>query len=127
MVTLVVGGVGQGKLDYVLKTTGWTVDAVTENPQELGNGKTILNHLEGWIRKVLEAGGDPWEELRQVLETHREVYIICDEVGCGVVPMEKFDRLWREAVGRTCCALAKDADKVVRLFCGLPTILKGVG
>ena len=50
--------------------------------------------------------------------------IVCDEVGSGVVPMEKTDRLWRERVGRTCCDLAEKADTVVRVFCGIGQVIK---
>ena len=30
----------------------------------------------------------------------------------------------REYTGRLCTALAEQADRVVRLFCGIPTIIK---
>ena len=34
-------------------------------------------------------------------------------------------RLGREAAGRLCVLLAKDAEAVVRMVCGIPTIIKG--
>lgn len=51
--------------------------------------------------------------------------VIATEVGGGVVPMEKDQRQAREAAGRLTCLLAKRADTVVRVFCGLPMVLKG--
>ena len=51
--------------------------------------------------------------------------IVMDEVGSGIVPMEKADRLWREACGRCGCMIAARADRVIRLVCGIPTIIKG--
>ena len=33
----------------------------------------------------------------------------------------------REAVGRLCCRLAERAERVERIFCGLPMVLKGEG
>lgn len=51
--------------------------------------------------------------------------VICDEVGCGVVPIDPADRAWREAVGRLCCLLAERADVVVRVCCGIPQAIKG--
>ena len=53
--------------------------------------------------------------------------LICDEVGCGVVPVEPAQRARREAVGRLCCRLAERAERVERIFCGLPMVLKGEG
>ena len=50
--------------------------------------------------------------------------MICDEVGCGVVPLERADRERREAIGRLCCQLAQKAQAVYRLQCGLAMRLK---
>lgn len=50
--------------------------------------------------------------------------VICDEVGCGVVPLERRDRERREAIGRLCCQLAREAQAVYRLQCGLAMRLK---
>ena len=51
--------------------------------------------------------------------------LIATEVGGGVVPVDEAQRAAREAAGRLACLLAARADTVVRLFCGLPTVLKG--
>lgn len=51
--------------------------------------------------------------------------VICNEVGSGVIPVERNVRLGREAAGRLCVLLAKDAEAVVRMVCGIPTIIKG--
>lgn len=51
--------------------------------------------------------------------------VIATEVGGGVVPLEKRQRMAREAAGRLTCLLAERADTVVRVFCGLPMVLKG--
>ena len=50
--------------------------------------------------------------------------VVCREVGCGVVPMDRGDRDRREAVGRLCCDLAREAEAVYRLQCGLAMRLK---
>lgn len=79
----------------------------------------IFDDLEAWMRLHPETGLDA------LLAANPGVIILCDEIGCGVVPVDKADRLWREATGRLCCALAGRADHVVRIFCGIPTPLKG--
>lgn len=117
---LVIGGAGQGKLDYVLSKTGYGRDDVALDP-ETARDKPILAHLERWLRD------HPEETLDGLLRANPEVIVLCDEVGCGVVPMDRADRQWREAVGRLCCALAQRADRVERVFCGLGMTLKGAG
>lgn len=47
------------------------------------------------------------------------------EVGGGVVPVDPAQRTAREAAGRLGCLLAARAHTVVRVFCGLPLVLKG--
>lgn len=51
--------------------------------------------------------------------------VITTEIGCGVVPVDRQERLHREAAGRLACLLAERADTVVRVCCGLPQLLKG--
>ena len=41
-----------------------------------------------------------------------------NDVGSGIVPMEKSERVYRENVGRAGCYIAKRADVVVRVSCG---------
>ena len=51
--------------------------------------------------------------------------IVAAETGGGVVPIDPVQRAQREAAGRLSCLLAARADRVVRVFCGLPMALKG--
>ena len=46
-------------------------------------------------------------------------------VGSGVIPIDYETRLGREAVGRLCVRLAQRAECVVRMVCGIPTVIKG--
>ena len=62
------------------------------------------------------------EIVRKMLCGH---VITCDEIGCGIVPIDRADENWREAVGRLCCALAQKADAVVRVIAGVPQFIKG--
>ena len=117
---LVIGGAGQGKLDYVLEKTGFGPTDVAHDPEE-AKAKPIFDGLEAWVK------GHTEETLEDLLGANPGVILLCDEVGCGVVPMDKNERIWREAVGRLCCSLAQRAERVERVFCGLSTVLKGDG
>ena len=54
----------------------------------------------------------------------REI-VIATEIGGGVVPIDPAQRVAREAAGRLACLLAARADTVIRVYCGLPQVLKG--
>lgn len=119
---LIIGGAGQGKLDYALKKTGMDHSAVVLDPAQAGD-KPILYRLEAWVKANPEV--DHLAVLEELLAANPGIVVLCDEVGCGVVPIAREERVWREAVGRLCCTLAQRADTVERIFCGIPMTLKG--
>ena len=121
---LVIGGAGQGKLAYVLERTGLGPEDVTYT---LGTPKPIVCGLSGIVRRALDRDRDPVAEVLAYAGLHPDTVFLCDEVGCGVVPVEPAQRAHREAVGRLCCRLAERAERVERIFCGLPMVLKGEG
>ncbi len=118
---LVTGGLAQGKLDWTLRHSGYTAADCSDR---LEAAAPILTGLERLVQETLERGEDPGPLLPALLEKE---YVLCREVGCGVVPLDPQERRWREETGRLCCRLAKEAEGVVRLWCGLPTWLKGGG
>ena len=112
---LIVGGMAQGKLAFArreLGVTAWS-DGV------IGIENCIYN-LHRALRHQQEAD----DLLEQWLTEHPNGIVICDEVGCGVVPLDREDRAWREKVGRVCCRLAEKAAAVYRVTCGLGARLK---
>ena len=63
--------------------------------------------------------------LEELLQKNPEICIVTNELGYGVVPIEPFDRKWREKTGRICTELAAKADSVTRVVCGIGILLKG--
>lgn len=57
-------------------------------------------------------------------ELARHEVVIATEVGGGVVPVDPDERAAREAAGRLSVLLTRRAQRVVRVFCGLPMELK---
>ena len=57
-------------------------------------------------------------------ELARYEVVIATEVGGGVVPIDPAQRAAREGAGRLSVLLAQRAQRVVRVFCGLPMELK---
>ena len=50
--------------------------------------------------------------------------IISDEVGCGIVPIDKGERQFRERLGRCLTDIASRSDMVFRVFCGIAQRIK---
>ena len=115
---LIVGGMAQGKLAFARRELG--VDAWSDGV--IGKEACIYN-----LHRALRDQPEADDLLEQWLTEHPDGVVICDEVGCGVVPVEPAQRRRREQVGRLCCRLAKRAERVERIFCGLPMVLKGEG
>ena len=108
---LILGGAGAGKKEYARSLGFSDADFTTD----VSDGKPVLYDLDTIVR-----GADvPLDALLQ------KKLILCREVGSGVIPMDPKEREWREAVGRLCCALAKEATAVVRVVAGIPVALKG--
>ena len=73
---------------------------------------------------MLRADRDPWEEIQSLIKKESRLILTVQELGCGIVPVDAFDREWREVTGRICCELAKRAQAVYRMTCGIPARLK---
>ena len=106
MMVLLVGGAYQGKAALA---------------KRLYPDLPLAQNLHARVREELGAGRDPMA----LLDGLRGHVITCDEVGCGVVPLDRADEDYREAVGRLCCAIADEADVVVRVMAGVPQWIKG--
>jgi len=124
---LITGGAFQGKMDYALSQTGIqaekVIDGATCEVFELLD-KPLVNHFHLWIYRMLQEGKDINEALNQILQKNPNIVIVVDELGCGIVPIEAFDRNYREITGRVCCLLAENAKEVHRVICGLGMVLK---
>ena len=66
----------------------------------------------------------PLEEIGDFLERYGECAIICDEIGNGIVPGDRFEREYRERTGRILIDLAARAERVERVICGIGQRIK---
>lgn len=64
------------------------------------------------------------EIINDIYEANPDIILICDEVGGGIVPLKKEDRIYREAVGRALCCAVNKSDRVERVMCGIGQCLK---
>ncbi len=105
----VTGPLYSGKKTFVMEWMGWDQEALSQNAL--------------WDVQDLASDCEDLERLAE--ELSRKQVVIAVEVGGGIVPASAQEREAREAAGRLACLLAKKADAVIRVFCGIPTVLKG--
>lgn len=125
---LVIGGYAQGKLQYVLQKYRLKEDAVWDaalpDEKEMLVGTTVINHFHQWVRNRLSDGGCPETAVESFVNRCGDCIIICDEIGNGIVPMEAFEREYRERTGRMLIELARKAEEVERVICGIGQKIK---
>ena len=124
---MVTGGSFQNKTAYALKVTGLMesdiIDGAECTEKDALEAKGISNY-HTFIKRFFLNGGDPLVFTEKLCRRSVKV-VIMDEIGCGIVPIDRNDRAIREAVGRCGCIIAENSHTVVRVCCGIPTIIKG--
>ncbi len=122
---LIVGGAFQGQLDYAEKlfpNISWT-DGRGCSLDELCSCEGVFEFQE-YIRRAMKEGQDVSDLSEILTERNPNIVVVSNEVGYGVVPVDLFDRSYREAVGRICTKLAAYSSKVHRVVCGVGMVIK---
>ena len=121
---MITGGAFQGKRDFAKHNFGITENEIFDGGKcsfaEMVNARCIT-HYELAVRRLLKEKKDPIE----FTECLNCEVVIMNEIGCGIIPLDKSEREWREMTGRAGCILADRAETVYRVCCGIPTIIKG--
>lgn len=127
---LIIGGAWQGKLDYALqianiesKDSEKVIEGATD-PSEAALECTIIHNFHEFVRRLLKEEKDPDQLIREIVDHNPDVIITINELGCGIVPEDPFDRRWRESAGRAAVKLAKHSSEVYRMVCGIPSRIK---
>ena len=87
----------------------------------------LIRHYHLYLRRRMQQGADEeqlLQETKAFCEKNPDVIVVTEEVGCGVVPMDAFERKWREVCGRASVILAERSEQVYRVICGIPQRLK---
>lgn len=125
---LITGGAYQGKKEYALRTFGFNeadiADGSVCGADEILSAKCITDyHI--FVKRMLEENADIIAVTRALCTENENAVVIMNEIGCGIVPLEKKDRIWREMAGKCGCIIAEKAEKVVRMINSVPLIIKG--
>lgn len=100
---LVVGGLASGKRTYA-RSLGFADDEIAVDVHEL-----------------VRSGGSTDELVARLAD---KAVVTCAEVGSGVVPLDAGERAWRDETGALMQALAACAERVVRMVCGIPVVVR---
>ncbi len=129
---LIVGGAHQGKRAFAVRLSGLDepafaaqeADGERDEVQEALR-RPYVHAFHGFLRRMLANGAGEDELERYTRQAAAKPGIIMiDEVGCGVVPMARGERDYRECAGRMGQLLAAEADEVWRVVCGIPQRIK---
>jgi len=125
---VIIGGAYQGKREYVksiCKETNTWCDCKTTSKEDILKADIIYNyHI--YVKNALKDGSYDEDFIDKIIENNKNLILISDEIGCGIVPMDEFDRNYREVYGKDMQIACKKADKVTRIFAGIPQIIKEV-
>lgn len=125
---MITGGAFQGKRNFateclVLRETD-ILKGENCDFEKVFSAKCVTDyHL--LVKRLIDEKADPLEFTEKLCKTNPKIVVIINEIGCGIIPIEKSDRIWREQTGRAGCIIAENSSVVVRICCGIPTIIKG--
>lgn len=122
---MIIGGAFQGKTALAEKTypgISWE-KGETLSREALFQAQGIQG-FHKFIQKEMKEGREVRDLAKELIQKNPEVILVSDEVGYGVVPVDAFDRAYREAVGRICTELASFSKRVTRVVCGIGTVIK---
>ena len=86
--------------------------------------KKIIRDIHLIIKSEMEKGKNALDAAERLVSQNTDAVFISNEIGCGIIPADKLEREWREAVGRVNCYLAAKAEKVIRVVCGIGVTIK---
>ena len=126
---LIIGGAYNSKLNFVLKYYNLKQKDFQNGAEcsldEAFDKKGIYN-LHLLIKRFILSGIDDYNNIiEKILSSNIEI-IICSEVGNGVVPVDKIDNKMREYVGRILFILSEKSVRVIRIYYGIPSVIKGM-
>ena len=111
---LIIGARSSGKREYAA-SLGYLKSDMSD---DVRSGCKVIYDIQDEVDKAPEKTDELFELLK------KKDIVISNEVGSGVIPCTPHGRASREAAGRLLIALAGEAKSVIRMVCGIPTVIK---
>ena len=132
---LITGALANGKREFAARQFFDITEGISWSDGERATWEEYMKaqccfHFPFFVKRLMKEepsvkAPDGWEDVLvlELLKLRGRI-LITDEIGCGIVPADPFDRAYREMVGRYCCSLADGAEQVWRICCGLGQRIK---
>lgn len=142
---MIIGGTAQGKLVFAKELAMNSITSRDSQAEEVVTQQdldqcsivdetytrieelyeaTIINHFHLIVRRLLSEDVDVAEVVEQIFLRNPQAILVSTEIGYGIVPVDQFERTYREQTGRICCTIANRAQEVYRITCGIPMRIK---
>lgn len=123
----IIGGAYQGKRAYVEQVYGISTELFLDGATCTLDIKQAVGiyHLHCFIYRLMKEAKNPMNICEKLILENPNLYIISDEIGYGIVPVDAMERSYREMCGRVCCMIAQRADCVHRVVCGVGSVIAG--
>ena len=120
-----IGGANQGQLALAKEQSpdiSW-IDGKNCLYEEIETCGGIYDFQE-YIKRMMRDGISTDDLAEKIISSNPNIIIVSDEIGYGLVPIERFLRDYREQTGRICTTLAAYSDHVTRVVMGIGTKIK---
>ncbi len=106
---LIIGGMSQGKTEFAKTFKDYK----------------ILDDLHEIIREKMKSEMSKDEIRNDIFKMINEkTVIVSNEIGCGIIPIDAFEREYRDFCGEILIDIARKSDKVYRVVAGIPEEVK---
>lgn len=117
---LIIGGAMQGARSYAMARYGIMPNdfycCSDDAPPDFS--ARYVDGIEHYVHYCMKTGQTPHIGFAPT------TVVLCGDLFCGVVPLDTELRAWREATGHYLARLSKHAQRVTRVFAGIPQRLK---
>lgn len=125
---MITGGAYSGKKAYAKERFGFSDEDILNGGEcqfeAVFTAKCIADY-QFLVKRLLEEKQDAQTFTKRLCEENPNAVIIMNEIGAGIIPLEKSERIWREETGRAGCLISANSSEVIRLVCGIATNIKG--
>jgi hypothetical protein len=124
---LIFAGAHQGKLNYALDRFNLNEKEIHRcNSEDINvpENQKMLYEIDKWVLALMKNGIDVEDAVDRFIKSNQDAVVICNDISCGIVPIDPLLRKWRDAVGKSLAMLSRNSHEVIRLFCGIPTRIK---
>lgn len=119
----IFGAAYQGMEEYAREALGANVFSYADEEKIDFSGDVVIG-LEKFVLGCVRRSESAVERMGEMENEWSDKILIGLDFSCGLVPMEAEARAWREENGRLNSYLADKSNRTIRMFCGLPQVLK---